>query len=336
MVYTFNPEEAPPARELGSSEDVGRWYPLADAVPDGGDDVLFDFAASPFGFIGTTGVGLLVSQDGTSWEPLARDIIQFPPDAESFARVASSALGVLVVDPVASEKAWHTTDGENWQEVELAAPTPGSWRVAASDEIFVVAAQNGIWTSPNGLDWVQSTIDPAVFAGGVVPIFTLEATPFGFVAGGGEESDGRKVPVIWHSTDGLQWTRATVPGHIRPQGDRIYDLAGSELGVVAVGSSGAIWYSEDGADWAQVLAAPPNVDFADSAVGASGAGFIVASGQDPGPEIVVSADGIVWTRVEPSPGTEEIRIIMRGALPLGDGFLVATEGGSSPVHIYEP
>jgi hypothetical protein len=361
---TVSPAEAPPAQQLLSSE-TGVWYPVTGALEaadsEGFDDILFDVADTPYGIIGTSGQGLWVSQDGIVWEAYARDSIQFVGGV-SFARVAASDLGVLVVEPAGGSQAWHSADGIEWVEVQIPGfPQGVSARIAATDEAFVVAADGRIWRSTNGIEWVETVVDADVFNSGIASIRTLEATPFGFVAGGGERSfpDGSFTPnrgrnAIWHSDDGLSWARATdLPGEPRPMDESVYDLAGSELGVVAVTSSGAIWFSPDAVDWTEVLTARRNVRWVDSAVGASSTGFVVASGYSgrSGMEaqVLTSVDGTTWViagYVTPEgeypatqyPGTDESGEIMREAIPLGNGFLIVGESGgpTSPVRIYKP
>jgi len=351
LLIEFNPAEAPPAQQLPPSE-TGVWYPVPGALEaadsEGFDDTLFDVADTPYGIVGTSGRGLWISQDGIAWEPYARDSIEFASGGESFARVAASDLGVLVVEPVAGSQAWYSADGTEWVEVQIPGfPQAVSARIAATDEAFVVAADGRIWRSTNGIEWVESVVDADVFNSGIANMNTLEATPFGFVAGGSERSFPNRLSAIWYSDDGLSWARATdLPGEPRPMDESVYDLAGSELGVVAVTSSGAIWFSPDAVDWTEVLTARSTRDFTDSTVGASSTGFVVASDDWIGgvlePQVLSSVDGTTWVvagYVTPEgeyPATDEFGVLMREAIPLGDGFLIVTEGRTSPVHIYKP
>lgn len=59
--------------------------------------------------------------------------------------------------------------------------------------------------------------------------------------------------------------------------------------------------------------------------------------------VLATVDGTTWVVVgymTPGgkyPATQDgVGMIMREAMPLGNGFLIVTEGGPSPVHIYEP
>jgi hypothetical protein len=357
LLVQFSPTEALPAQQLPSSE-TGIWFPVPGALngsdSETWDDTVFDLADTPFGIVGTSGQGLWISQDGIVWEPFARDSIQFVGGV-SLARVAASDLGVVAVEPAGGSQAWHSADGTDWVEVQIPGfPQGVSARIAATDEAFVVAADGRIWRSTNGIDWVETVVDADVFNSGLASIGTLEATPFGFVAGGSEQpfpnlpsdTTNPRRNAIWHSDDGLSWTRATdLPGELRPTDEWINDVAGSELGVVAVTQSGAIWFSPDALNWTEVLPAPSRVSSFEHAVGASSTGFLIVSDDwSDGIEAQVSAsvDGANWEvvgYVTPEgkyPAGDESGLIMREVIPLGNGFLIATEGGTSPVHIYKP
>jgi hypothetical protein len=338
LLDVFAPDEALPNVDLASSNETSVWYPvpgaLAKGTEDPPDDVLFDLVITPYGFIGTSGRGLWISQDGIKWEQYAHDVIAFGPGGESFARVASSALGVLVVNPMDAADGWYSSDGVTWQEFDL--PTPwGPVRIAANDKTFVLESVGQIWTSTNGIDWVEVNVDPAAAQCG---FYTLEATPFGFIAGGSTGDQQR--PVVCTSVDGIEWTKPAELEETRPAGDSIVDVAGSGLGIVAAGISGAIWYSPDGATWTQVLPPQTRTSGMEGAVGASDTGFIIAFDDwmdDTDARVLESRDGISWSPVTYLyDGNPLADMIMREVVPHEDGFLIATEGGPSPIHIHEP
>ena len=349
LLDVFAPDEALPTLELAASSDSGVWYPVADplegADEERWDQVIFDLAATPYGFIGTSGLGLWISQDGIKWAPHARDTIEFGSAGVSLARIASSDLGVLVVDSHDAQRGWYSGDGVTWQEFDLPNQS-GSVRIAANGTTFVLESGGQIWTSANGVDWVEVNLDSAAIGddGG---FRTVEATPFGFIAGGGNggfPSDDENGPVIWSSVDGTVWTRVAELEGSRPGGDSIYDLAGSDLGIVAASPSGAAWHSPDGHNWTQVLPAQTRTGWMGPAVGASDSGFIIAFG-DPtvGTDALIleSRDGISWAPVTYLKDGDALvgrfsSMMMREVVPYRDGFLIATEGRPSPVHIYDP
>jgi hypothetical protein len=353
LLDVFSPDEVLPTFELAPSTEPGVWYPVVDAL-DGADTqrwdhVLFDLADTPYGFIGTSGQGLWISQDGLNWEQHARDMIEFGPGGESFARIASSSLGILVIEPITDPEAWFTSNGTTWRSVEIEdlLQEGQSVRIAANEDTFVVESRGQIWTSANGIDWVEVNVDPALAQCG---FYTLEATPFGFIAGGSNGAGDQRRPVVCTSVDGIEWTKPAELEKTRPAGDSIVDVAGSDLGIVAAGISGATWYSPDGATWTQVLPPQTRTRGGEGAVGASNLGFIIAFDDwtdATDAMLLESRDGISWSPVtylkddDPLAGrypqiAGDLSMIMREIVPHGDRFLIVTEGGSSRVHIYEP
>jgi hypothetical protein len=353
LLDVFAPDEALPALELAASAEPGVWYPVVDPL-DGADaerwdHVLFDLATTPYGFIGTSGQGLWISQDGLKWEQYARDMIEFGPGGESFARIASSSLGILVIEPITDPEAWFTSNRTTWRSVEIEdlLQEGQSVRIAANEDTFVVESRGQIWTSANGIDWVEVNVGPAAAECG---FYTLEATPFGFIAGGSNGAGDQRRPVVCTSVDGIEWTKPAELEKIRAAGDSIVDVAGSDLGVVAAGISGAAWYSPDGATWTQVLPPQTRTRGGEGAVGASDLGFIIALDDwldDTDALVLESRDGISWSPVtylnsdDPLVGrfpaiAGDLGMIMREVVPYRDGFLIATESTPSPVHIYEP
>jgi hypothetical protein len=327
--------------------------------------VFWDVAHTPFGIIALDSDGLLISEDGASWERLAPDIDVSEGGIVAF---ASSDLGTLAVG---TETAWFTQDGQTWTEVDFPPDGP-EWRcrprAAASSDGFVVAICSQLWVSADGYDWQEA---PNA-ADRPTERSEIESTPFGFVAGG--QVKGKEM--LWTSLDGIDWTpwdQVMDPnrvGSVDPSDSvfRISDVAGSGLGIVAVSTSGETWYSEDGVEWHHStlpdIEIVPNFNFV---VGASESGFLIATarnnrelineasvtdrGAAPAYEHVPSAwfstDGLAWTSVRYETAYESGHVVfsLQEVIPRGTGFLIVGEpeqddtrnlGDAGPVWIYEP
>jgi hypothetical protein len=364
-VETDDPSDRSTTTTVIPTVAVGSWYrvPISQ-LGVANSAVFWDVASTPFGIIASDGHGPLISEDGTSWQPLTPDPDILQGEIVAF---ASSDLGTLAVG---TATAWFTRDGKTWTEINFPPDGP-EWGyrpfVAASSDEFVIAIASQLWVSADGHDWVEITEDgdrPTKFS-------EIESTPFGFVAVG--QAEFREM--LWTSSDGIQWTRwdqvidlSRVRTSGRSPSDfRITDVAGSRLGIAAVSTSGETWYSKDGIEWHQSTLPdiePFNYNYV---AGASESGFLIATASnnrelinpaavtDRGaapvykdiPSAWFSTDGLTWTSVpyETTYESGHPPHFLQEVIPRGSGFLIVGEpaqsdslnlGDASPVWIYEP
>jgi hypothetical protein len=195
---------------------------------------------------------------------------------------------------------WLSPDGLEWERVWQgeaydfsAATTITGFQALATDTdgrvIGVGTAVNddgefvgAIWTSTDGRTWERIDPNSETFVSNTdsdVSIFDVAAGSGGFVAVG---SDGGTEVAIWHSPDGLKWTRADTA-------DQPFDYLGTlsavdalGTGWIAAGPHGyadmnggtvTLWTSPDGLTWDRVHSIDPG--FAVSVV-ATDSGIAVA------------------------------------------------------------
>ena len=218
---------------------------------------------------------------------------------------------------------WYSSDGSRWQRVphddELFGSTadiPNTMivDVAAGDAGFLAVGvhfsaerQQIVWASPDGVTWTRTEV-PGFISSAVA------ATDTGWTVVGGGGLQG----AVWNSTDGLEWEAApSEPFLSDTHNISLQDVAFDGELLVTVGGTNAtavreeraaIWISDDGIEWTEVIDEQaafdqPSVGGAVSVV--SGPRGFVAMGRERleeggNPTLTVvwfSSDGKVWDRV---------------------------------------
>lgn len=234
----------------------------------------------------------------------------------------------------------------------------GSWTEEAAG-----LGRAAAWVSDGTTGWKRAPDGPDLGNSGGSGGSSMSAVAWGqemWVAGGIEwnESSGQD-GVIWTSSDGFNWSRATLPD----PGLGIMGLVAGGPGFVAVGSSesvdgdampgahSGIWTSVDGTIWARVPDGPIFANALINAVVTGGPGLIAVGSTIDAvdvngvfvPAIWTSTDGLTWTReatpADPNPwtsvaGTLQGRI-MSNLVATPDGFVaVGTEFGLTPMNFH--
>ena len=173
------------------------------------------------------------------------------------------------------------------------------------------------WTSADGGTWT------ALPVGTLGSASSVEGAPCGAgVIVATQAADA--TTTVWHSTDGATWTSSSAPDLLFG-GD---NLAGNQLGAVAIVAPGSVAFTTDGLTWSTVpLPGGPNAKVTGVAVSN---GRFVAVGNDGAatisPVAWSSEDGLHWTRATvPSHRNDGFRSIA-GA---GGGLVAITRGPRS-------
>ena len=228
-----------------TSVDGREWHRVADEAG------VFGSGSSPFGAQGRRTIGGFAS--------LGTRTIAFGTECGDFSKPVVVCFGVV----------WITDDGETWDRTTThdgAMPITGEWvwwgewegdfaagrigmTAAATTDLGFVVVGDGIWTSPNGLEW-----DRQEMVG--TDLFDILATDDGLLLVG--EDDGSAA--AWKSQYGRVWQPATVEmgsdAGVGLASTRFSSVVAVDNGFVAVGSHArdygfdvAFWQSADGADW---------------------------------------------------------------------------------------
>ena len=223
------------------------------------------------------------------------------PDGELYAETSEGTFQVVVPQGV-----WSRDPQDPW-EAATAPRRPNSCRPPRSgsiDQVPIVEFEGGllafvsggegrphgiwplcipwVWTSPDGIEWERATED-SPFADSTY-VYDVASDGTSLMAVGGAGADR---PALWHSFDGLRWSRRPImgiPGFSRYEPTQI-DAGPAGWVIIGEDSSGAGssgWVSIDGRCWEPM---PSDVQPRGAAVGTD-----VIS--------VVAADGTVWA-VEP-------------------------------------
>ena len=170
---------------------------------------------------------------------------------------------------------------------------PEEFPVAAMEtDWFTVPVGSMLWTSTNGIDWIQQAApNMAQHLGTALPI---DSTAFGLYAHGWEAASG--AGHSWHSTAGSDWVEVDIPGQ------PVVDWSG---GLYAFDSGGRMWISANGISWVETAGPTaltdtrelrPATGALDSAIAVGGIrpDAAWADGTIPESWVAVSTDGATW------------------------------------------
>ena len=208
---------------------------------------------------------------------------------------------------------WHTAPGAQWHLVEAPGMAGASVHGVATDGQRLVAVGERVtdlnaagfsvgaaWSSEDGETWTLATGGPAWFAG---PIAYSAGT---FVAIGGGAPAGSCQCVLWTSADGATWRQTTfIPEQL------VHHLRVTSRGLVVMGGGGyrkgdegMSYVSTDGVTWHRSPAGQADLlnmglsDVASVGDRLIGLGWYdaIAPTITPGPYVMSSSDGLLWTR----------------------------------------
>ncbi|WP_457630780.1 WD40/YVTN/BNR-like repeat-containing protein, partial [Oceanithermus sp.] len=246
--------------------------------------------------------------------------------------VAVGSFGTIVTSP----------DGANWTAVNSpVTDLLDSVIYDAGGGLFVAVGASSIVTSSDGSTWTPQTVP-----GGVSDLHSVASNGSLYVAGGAYGSvltseDATTWTLVtrslpWPSdaafgndafviVGGTSITRSADGAHWLPQanpaGNDLYGVTYGASGFVAVGDSGTIVTSSDGANWTDRTASSGTTNDLYSV--AYGGGVYVAVGD--GGTIVTSSDGASWTDRTASSGTTNDLY----GIAYGNGLFVAAGAGGT-------
>jgi hypothetical protein len=334
------------------------------------------------GWVDFRGSTPMYSVDGLIWEALPRDPAVLPEGicVEGVTYGGGqyvATLGSCGPEPFpGGGRLLLSTDGRSWTESPVFADTGPDW-VASGSSGYVAMSPNSFtdgdtewgyhivaWHSLDGETWTRLLHDEGVFDSplGWIDVRGLVYGDAGYVAVGVTDSPDGQNGVVWHSPDGLTWTRIPNIGDMfgGPDGPGTWiemeSIAYGDGRYVIVGAGPplpAIWTSTNGIDWQLSLYDDPvdeAVVFTDVTFG-NGAYVVVGYVPEmrpiwepvegePDPPMMAfedfaaawtSPDGIAWTRV---PLDEELvggeGDTWMSSVAYGDGRFIVHGGAGLP------
>lgn len=161
---------------------------------------------------------------------------------------------------------WYSSDGANWSEVLASARfSPRCchtttvfdgklWVIAGDDEFGDDGLKNDVWSSVDGITWIQVSKGAAFSAreGHTTVVYDNKL----WVIGG---YDGQNTPQtdVWYSEDGVTWSPATLASGISNRSYHTSAVFNNKLWVIGGNdghSNNDVWYSSDGSNWIEAPA----------------------------------------------------------------------------------
>ncbi|HTS15070.1 MAG TPA: hypothetical protein VMH24_05340, partial [Candidatus Sulfotelmatobacter sp.] len=271
-----------------------------------------------------------LSRDGRAWTELPASTfgLDDPTGNTLFNAAAGCGDRLLVEIDVTTPSGtgtvslWSSSDGTTWTQAAFHNDSRGTLvargSVAVADTETGGAAANGtaLLVSTDCATWQRVSLPgPAV-----AQITDLGVNANGFVAVGwsGDQASTTAKPLAWYSSDGQQWSAATIKSAQTDEG--FFQVSAGANGFIALTTNpgltpgtSRLWASSDGRSWAPTSADPLGTVQSGEGVGALAGSFtgdgtrLLAYGQ-PGTspandtaagqaEYFISADGVHWTQL---------------------------------------
>ena len=270
-----------------------------------------------------------LSRDGRSWTELPASTFGLDDPTGNTLFNAATGCGdrVLVEIDVTTPSGsgtvslWSSSDGTTWSQASFHNDSRGT--LVARGSVAVADTETG-GAAPNGTALLVST-DCATWQRVALPgpavaqITDLAVNANGFVAVGwsGDQASTTAKPLAWYSSDGQQWSAATIRGAQTDEG--FFQVSAGAGGLIALSTNPGltpggerVWASSDGRSWAVTSADPFGTIQQGEGVGSPAGSFVgdgsrlLAYGR-PGTspasdtagqaEYFVSTDGVAWTRL---------------------------------------
>ncbi|MDH5372521.1 MAG: hypothetical protein OEX97_06220 [Acidimicrobiia bacterium] len=279
-------EQSPDGSRLWNSPDAAQWDPVPgteDVFAGAWIEEIIETKSElvAVGFTGAQSVGrkpaVWLSTDGVTWEWVAIPTLEAlgygVGEEGRINTVIESKDGMLVAAGVSQRGAtiWYSTDGGvSWaighREGFISEVHSLNLRGDGFLAIGSVAFRPGLWASADGVSWVRDDETPIVAAESFEFPWTLLEVGSEWLAIGGDRSDQRaefrgrgwerRPPVIWTSSDGVEWNRDLID---ELEGVQFNSVLEGGPGLIAAGVAGGsdsragIWWNSGGPRWDGVL-----------------------------------------------------------------------------------
>jgi len=208
---------------------------------------------------------------------------------------------------------WYSSDGASWTSATLSAPWSRRdfhssvvfngkiWVIGGEGPQAPAGSRNDVWYSSDGVSWTSATLSAPwsrrdshtslVFNGRIWVIGGEYYNPSG---------PGAVFNDVWYSSDGVNWTSATLSAPWNPRfshssavlGGKMWVFGGLDYGGHAFSDA---WYSVDGVNWTSAtLSAPWSPPYDHASVVYNGKIWLFRY------DVWSSADGATWTLAAPS------------------------------------
>ncbi len=250
-----------------------------------------------------TAVALLVFALSSCRSSADKSVEPSPSTASPSASVTESASASLGPSPLPTLVGWQVISVPIGGTVYSVAEGPGGWVAVGR------ASESGgpVWFSRDGVSWVPATtVPPANYE----PIlYDVVAVGPGYVAAGSDFLVDGGPPIVWTSSNGLQWTAASIgDGVTLGNVNGLTELAGRYFaggGLIGDGGFGTgpavIWSSANATDWTQTILDSRSAIGTYASTPVSFAGELVSVGGAYRPYTGLgwtSGDGAQWSLVQ--------------------------------------
>ncbi|MBG6128794.1 hypothetical protein IWQ47_000514 [Aquimarina sp. EL_43] len=162
---------------------------------------------------------------------------------------------------------WHSADGVSWSE--LSPPfgdLPAHETIVYNSKMYVTKGnrttnQTEVWSTTNGIDWIQETNNAFPGRGGQKGVVFNDA----MYLLGGEDIASNKVNEIWTSTDGSSWAEVSPTTLFSERNAHSATVYNNKVWVIGGKDNitlfnNEIWYSSDMITWTRYEGPRPGTD----------------------------------------------------------------------------
>lgn len=204
---------------------------------------------------------------------------------------------------------YHSMDGKTWTLGASKAfdAIPGNSAVVFKDRIWVFSARTfpdttsgRIWSSGDGISWVQNAVTPAYGRRSIMAMTVFKDRIWLF--GGREPATGSNFKDIWSSGDGLNWVKSDATLPFAPNSDDSPIVVHDGRIFIFEKFTSKVWSSVDGETWTQGTNTAPDVLGYRSPVAYEGRIWGFGGGWDSVyPPVAFTSDGLTWSTILSDP-----------------------------------